>query len=77
MNTTLAMEDLRMSVPELVDTLSPGDEVVLTRNHQPVAKLVHGTSPPRKPRSPGNCKGMITLLAEDDEHLEGFAEYLP
>ncbi len=77
MNTTLAMEDLRMSVPELVDTLAPGDEIVLTRNHHPVAKLVHGSNPPRKLRSPGNCKGMITLLVEDDEHLEGFAEYLP
>ena len=33
--------------------------------------------PPRKPRVLGNCKGMITLLVEDDEHLEGFAEYMP
>ena len=27
-------------------------------------------SPPRKPRVPGNCKGMISLLVEEDEHLE-------
>ena len=25
-----------------------------------------------EPRKPGNCQGMITLLVEDDEHLEGF-----
>jgi hypothetical protein len=27
----------------------------------------------RQPRKPGNCKGMITLLVEDDEHLEFLA----
>ena len=77
MNMTLAMEDLRMSVPELVDSLAPGDEVMLTRNHLPVAKLVSEAIAPRRPRVPGNCKGMITLLVEDNEHLEGFADYLP
>jgi antitoxin (DNA-binding transcriptional repressor) of toxin-antitoxin stability system len=75
--TTMAVEDIKVSLPELLDSLSPGDEVILTRNHRPVAKLVSEASRPRQPRKPGNCKGMITLLVEDDEHLEGFAEYMP
>jgi antitoxin (DNA-binding transcriptional repressor) of toxin-antitoxin stability system len=76
MQTTLAVEDIKVSLPELLDSLSPGDEVILTRNHRRVAKLVSETPKPRQPRQPGNCKGMITLLVEDDEHLEGFAEHM-
>ena len=33
-------------------------------------------APQRLPRVPGNCKGMITLLIEDDEHLKDFEEYM-
>ncbi len=76
MNATLAMEDLRMSIPELVGTLAPGDGVLLTRDHLPVAKLVSEASATRRPRAPGNCKGMIVLRTEDTAHLEGFADAL-
>ena len=77
MQTTMVVEEIKMSLPELLDRLSPGDEVILTRNHRPVAKLVSEAPRQRPPRKPGNCKGMITLLVEDDEHLEGFADSMP
>jgi antitoxin (DNA-binding transcriptional repressor) of toxin-antitoxin stability system len=57
----------------------PGDEVLITENHQPIAKLVsqppeptHGLRPP-----PGLGKGFITIISEDEEHLKDFAEYTP
>ena len=78
MQTTIAVEDIKLTLPELLDSLTPGDEVILTRNQQPVAKLV---SEPPKPQpkqrpGPGLCKGMITILSDDDEHLKDFAEYM-
>jgi hypothetical protein len=42
-----------------------------------VAKLVGARPTNGKRREPGNCKGMITLLVEDEEHLKDFAEYMP
>ena len=77
MQTTIAVEDIKVSLPELLDSLSPGDEVILTRNQRAVAKLVREAANPRQPRKPGNCQGMINLLVEDDEHLEGFADDMP
>ncbi len=77
MQTTMAVEDLTVSLPELIAKLSPGDEIILTRDHKPVAKLIGEKQVERKRREPGNCKGLITLAVEDDEHLEHFAEYLP
>jgi hypothetical protein len=32
---------------------------------------------PKKKRQPGSAKGMLHVLAEDDEHLDDFREYMP
>ena len=78
MQTTLAVEEIKVTLPELLDSLTPGDEVILTRNQKPVAKLVSEAAKPsfglRPP--PGLGKGMITILSEDDEHLKDFTEYM-
>jgi len=78
MQTTMAVEDITMTLPELLDSLTPGDEVILTRNQQPVAKLVsQGPTPKPKLRPPpGLGKGMITIISDDDDHLKDFAEYM-
>jgi antitoxin (DNA-binding transcriptional repressor) of toxin-antitoxin stability system len=77
MTTTMAVEDIKLTLPELLDTLMPGDEVILTRNQQPVAKLVSEPAKPKQRPGPGLCKGMITIVADDDEHLKDFQEYMP
>ena len=76
MQTTLAVEDIKVTLPELLDSPTPGDEVILTRNQQPVAKLVSEAPKLRQPRKAGNCVGMIRIVADDDEHLENFEEYM-
>jgi antitoxin (DNA-binding transcriptional repressor) of toxin-antitoxin stability system len=79
MQTTMAVEDIKVTLPELLDTLTPGDEVILTRNQQPVAKLVSDVpkpAPKQRP-GPGLCKGMITYMAPDfDAPLEEMKEYM-
>ena len=77
MSVLVTVEEAQAHLKELIHQLAPGEEVVITENQQPVATLVGKTSTPRKPRVPGNCRGMINLLTEDDEHLEGFAESMP
>ena len=64
MQTTMAVEDIKLTLPELLDSLTPGDEVILTRNQQPVAKLVSEAPRLRRPRTAGNCIGMIRI--DDD-----------
>jgi prevent-host-death family protein len=72
----VTIEEAQASLTKLIHELPAGDEVVITENNQPVARLV-GASPVRKPRHPGNCRGMLTIAREDDEHLKDFAEYMP
>jgi len=77
MSATITVEEAQATLIELIGRLSPGEEIVITQNQQPVAKLVGQRPSERKPRVPGNCKGMITLAVEDDEHLRDFEEHMP
>ena len=76
MNKVIDIDTDKITLFELVAGLKPDDEVVIVKDHKPVAKLV-ATSTVRQPRVPGLMKGKLTILAEDDEHLTGFEEYMP
>jgi antitoxin (DNA-binding transcriptional repressor) of toxin-antitoxin stability system len=74
MQMTLAIESITFSIPELLDRMSPGDEVILTKNQRPVAKLVSGLP---LPRQPGTLRGTVVHMAPDfDQPLEDFKEYM-
>ena len=76
MSESVTLDEAQAHLKELIHRLAPGDEIIITENQQTVATLKGNPSPTRKPRVPGNCKGMITLLVEDDGHLDGFKEYM-
>jgi antitoxin (DNA-binding transcriptional repressor) of toxin-antitoxin stability system len=76
MSITITIEEAQARLRDFIHQLAPGDEIIITENQQTVATLKSKPLLPRKPRMPGNCKGMITLLVEDDQHLEGFREYM-
>jgi prevent-host-death family protein len=77
MSAIMSVEEAQAKLIELIASLSAGEEIVITQNQEPVARLVGQRPSNRKPRVPGNCKGMITLAVEDDEHLKDFEEYMP
>ena len=74
--STITIEEAQAKLTELIDQLAPGEEVIITRNKQPVAKLVGQQLSVRKPCRPGSAKGKLVILAEDDEHLEDFKDYM-
>ena len=75
MSTVVTLDQAQMRLKELVAGLAPGEEVVITDEHRPVAKLVHAEATIRLPRKAGNAVGVLTILQEDDEHLRDFEEY--
>jgi antitoxin (DNA-binding transcriptional repressor) of toxin-antitoxin stability system len=49
--------------------------VVITQGQKPVAEL--RTIAGERPRPIfGSCKGMLTIISDDDDHLADFAEYM-
>lgn len=73
---TVTIEDAQAHLSELIDQLTAGQEVVITRDNQPVAQLIPVKAVKPQPRF-GSCKGMMTIASDDDEHLKDFAEYMP
>jgi antitoxin (DNA-binding transcriptional repressor) of toxin-antitoxin stability system len=76
MSVSMSVSQAAVRLPELVQSLGPNDEIVLTQDDRPVARIL-SSKPPRGPRRAGNCKGMLIVNREDDEHLNDFKEYMP
>lgn len=72
MPATVTIEEAQAHLAELVSQLAPGQEIVITVNEQPVAKLMGQPTPALQPRQPGSAKGKLIILADDEEHLEDF-----
>jgi len=74
---TVTVDEAQARLRELIENLAPGEEVLITLNQQPVAKLVLATQPRGKPRQPGTLRGTVLHMAADfDAPLEDFREYL-
>ncbi|HKD38141.1 MAG TPA: DUF2281 domain-containing protein [Pirellulales bacterium] len=74
--SSVTIEEAQAKLPELIEHLAAGEELVITREQRPVARLRAEPTATPKPREPGNCKGMLLILSDDDEHLQDFAEYM-
>ncbi len=74
MSRAITVEEAQTRLPELIRKLAPGEEIIIAQDQQPVARLVGVRPPERRRRVPGNCKGLINLLVEDEDHLKDFEE---
>ena len=75
MSKTIEIDVAQATLEQIIARLGPEDEVIIVRNNHPVARLI-ATSPQRQPRVPGLFRDAITVISEDDEHLQDFAEYM-
>jgi len=75
---TVTIQEAQAQLPDLIHRLMPGEEVVITENDQPVARLVSTpTPPPRNARQLGTMRGTVLYMAPDfDAPLEDFKEYM-
>jgi antitoxin (DNA-binding transcriptional repressor) of toxin-antitoxin stability system len=62
--------NLKRRCRSFIAGLKPGEEVVITQNARPVAKMSAAEIFP--PPQFGNCKGQLMILVVDDEHLNDF-----
>lgn len=76
----LTLDEVQANLPRVIDSLRPGQDVLIMDHDRPVAKLSGVDSPAlsqRKPRVPGSAIGQLTVVSDDDDHLKDFAEYMP
>lgn len=60
---------------ELIEAAMRGEEVIITKDEQPVAKLVPlPTEKKRYPAKAGTAVGLVTIAEDFDEPLEDFKD---
>lgn len=66
--------EVRAHFPDLIEAAINGEEVLITRDDQPVLKIVRVE--PARPRPKfGSAKGMVTIADDFDAPLEEFRDY--
>ena len=74
----MTIEEAQNKLPELIHCPNAGEEVVITENDQPVARLVPAVLPcePRKVPRLGTLRGTVLSMEHFDDPLEDFKEYM-
>lgn len=76
--STVTIEEAQAHLPELIEKLHAGEEIVITRDQMPVAKLTGQVIGTRQPRTPGTLRGTVVYMAPDfNAPLDEFKEYMP
>jgi antitoxin (DNA-binding transcriptional repressor) of toxin-antitoxin stability system len=72
----VTLQEAQAGLSELIHQLIPGQELVITENDEPVAKLVRLAPRTREPRQAGSANGKIWMAPDFDAPLEEFKEYM-
>jgi antitoxin (DNA-binding transcriptional repressor) of toxin-antitoxin stability system len=74
---TVTLQEAQSRLSDLIHSLSPGEELVITENDKPVAKLARTQPVTQAPRKAGSAAHLPHWMADDfDEPLEDFKEYM-
>jgi len=73
--TTVAIEQAQRDLSKLIDDVTLGEHVVITKDEVPVAELVPVAHPAPKPTF-GSAKGMVKMSDDFEAPLDGFLDYM-
>jgi len=74
---TVTIQEAQTDLPGLIAGLKPGEQVVITEDNRPVARVVAEPGRTAAARRPGSAIGKLRIIEEDDAHLDDFREYMP
>lgn len=68
---SLTVTEVAQQLPDLIDAIQRGEEIIITKDNCSVAKIVPATQTKPRPRF-GSAKGLITMSDDFNEPLEDF-----
>jgi prevent-host-death family protein len=77
--TKMETIDINKALPQinqLLEKAATGEEIIITRNNQPMVKLVSTQAAPKRPPLFGSDKNIISISDDFDEPLEDFKDYM-
>jgi antitoxin (DNA-binding transcriptional repressor) of toxin-antitoxin stability system len=75
---TVTVQEAQTRLAEIIETLPPGEELIITRDSKPVATIrATPSATPKKQRQLGTLRGSVLYIAPDFDAIpEGFEEYV-
>jgi prevent-host-death family protein len=75
--SSVTLQDAQAHLPQLIEKVQSGEEIIITSNNEPVARLIGEPKKAKQPRRPGTLRGTVLYMAPDfDAPLEDFKEYM-
>jgi antitoxin (DNA-binding transcriptional repressor) of toxin-antitoxin stability system len=76
--TTIPLQEAQSKLGELIRGLAPGEELIITENDRPVAKVTATPTAeePRRVPKLGTQRGSVLSMEHFDDPLDDFAEYM-
>lgn len=71
----ITLAEASQHLSELIEAAMNGEEIVITRDEQPLVKLTPVSPVKRRPLF-GSAKDLITISDDFDEPLEDFKDYM-
>lgn len=71
----ITLAEASKHLPDLIEAALGGEEIVITKDDQPVIKLTSLIPIKRRPQF-GSAKGLVTISDDFDEPLEDFKDYM-
>ncbi|MBM4097698.1 MAG: type II toxin-antitoxin system Phd/YefM family antitoxin [Planctomycetota bacterium] len=73
---SVSIEEASGNLHGLIESLSPGEELVITERQEPVAKLISTRGASQRPVPKlGTQRGCVLSMERFDDPLEDFAEH--
>jgi prevent-host-death family protein len=73
---TIDINQALTEISELIEKAVDGEEIIITKNNQPLVKLVSLQPLPKRSPLFGSDKGLISITDDFDEPLEDFKDYM-
>lgn len=72
----VSLTHAQSNLAQLIHRLKPGEELLITENDRPVAKLIAAPRSATEPRQLGTLRGTVLSMEHFDDPLEEFEEYM-
>lgn len=69
LSKTIDISDKKVKLSQLISEVLEGNEVILTRDNKPLARLIPITTDPNQPRTPGLHSGSLKMGPDFDEPI--------
>jgi prevent-host-death family protein len=73
---TIDITQALLEISELIEKAADGEEIIITKNNQPLVKLVSLQAFPKRHPLFGSDQDLISITDDFDEPLEDFKDYM-